>query len=234
MAFSEELKLKVNEYINKHHPNEEWWRQYFDTPFVADTDLANRLVQEMMAIRSIYQLLEGLRVENKLLRAQAKIQIITYASVYEAVLHCVIFQTGLKDTSHVKNLLSQDKYVKRSLPEPYKNIVHCEENIYTMAKVEGRRDERYIKFEEILSVAKTLELIDDSLHNNLLELYNLRNAIHLQAEIKKGVVYELEISQKAHKLLKPFKRQIIEGLKRHKIVDRRYNVRFSRKEIISI
>ena len=131
MAFSEELKLKVNEYINKHHPNEEWWRQYFDTPFVADTDLANRLVQEMMAIRSIYQLLEGLRVENKLLRAQAKIQIITYASVYEAVLHCVIFQTGLKDTSHVKNLLTQDKYVKRSLPEPYKNIVHCEENLRT-------------------------------------------------------------------------------------------------------
>ena len=62
MAFPKELKKGVEEYMNKHHPNQEWWNKYFDNEFVADTDLANRLVQEMMAIRSIYQLLEGLRM----------------------------------------------------------------------------------------------------------------------------------------------------------------------------
>ena len=102
-----------------------------------------------------------------------------------------------------------------------------------MAKVTGIRDERYIKFEEILLVGKTLSLIDQSLYDDLLELYNLRNAIHIHAEIAKGVNYELQISKKAHKLLKPFKSQIIDGLKRQKIVNRKYNVRFSRKELLT-
>ena len=100
-----------------------------------------------------------------------------------------------------------------------------------MAKVSSSRDERYIKFEEILNVAEQLNLIDSGLKADLLELYNFRNAIHLQAEINRNVIYELNTARKGHKLLKPFKQQIIDGLKKHGIVDRRYNVRFSRKEI---
>ena len=167
------------------------------------------------------------------MRAQSKIQIITYASVYEGVLHHVIFKTDLNQTSEVRNLLKYEKWVQRSLPYPNKDLAHNGEDIFTMAKVSSKRDERYIKFEDILNVAKQLDLIDDVLKINLLELYNFRNAIHLQAEINKNVVYELNIAKKAHKLLKPFKLQIIDGLKKHGIVDRKYNVRFSRKEIIT-
>lgn len=232
MAFNSELKKAVEDYINKHHPNQEWWEQYFDSVFVSDPELSNRLVQEMMSIRTVYQLLEGLRAKNELLRAQTKIQIITYASVYEAVLHHIIFKTDLSLKQEVVQLLIKDKYVRRSLPAPHKNLIHCGEEIYTMAKVPDVRDERYIKFEEILLVSKDLKLIDKQLYDDLLELYNLRNAIHLQAEIAKGVDYQLVISKKAHKLLRPFKNQIIDGLKINKIVDRKYNVRFSRKEIV--
>lgn len=232
MAFPEKLKNEVEDYINKHHPNQTWWEQYFDKEFVSDRDLANRLVQEMMAIRTVYQLLEGLRAKNELLRAQTKIQIITYASIYEAILHHIIFKTSLNSTTEVKTILTKDKYVNRSLPKPHQNIKHNGEVIYTMAKVPDTRDERYIKFEEILNVAKKLKLIDQTLHDDLLELYNLRNAIHIHAEIAKGVSYELAISKKAHKLLRRFKLQIIDGLKAKKIVDRKYNVRFTRKETI--
>lgn len=232
MAFPEKLKHEVETYMNKHHPNETWWNQYFDKELVADRELAGRLVQEMMALRTVYQLLEGLRAKNELLRAQTKIQIITYASVYEAVIHQVIFKTDLLNSHTVKKLLSKDKYVNRSLPKPHQNIIHNGEKIYTMAKVPDIKDERYIKFEEILSASKELKLIDESLFDELLELYNLRNAIHIHAEIAKGVTYELQISKKAHKLLKPFKRQIIDGLKQKKIVDRKYNVKFSRKETV--
>lgn len=233
MAFPDQLKIDVENYINKHHPNQALWEQYFDIEFVSDANLASRLVQEMMAVRTVYQLLEGLRAKNELLRAQTKIQIITYASIYEAVLHHVIFKTALKDTQDVIKLLTKEKYVKRSLPSPHNNLTHNGEKILTMAKVTDIRDERYIKFEEILLVGKTLSLIDQSLYDDLLELYNLRNAIHIHAEIAKGVNYELQISKKAHKLLKPFKSQIIDGLKRQKIVNRRYNVRFSRKELLT-
>ncbi|MBP1614202.1 MAG: hypothetical protein H6Q13_1650 [Bacteroidetes bacterium] len=232
MAFPAKLKQEVEEYINKHHPNQKWWEQYFDNAFVNDQELSTRLVQEMMSIRTVYQLLEGLRAKDELLRAQTKIQIITYASIYEAVLHHILFKTDLIKNQEVKKLLTKTKYVKRSLPDPYKNIAHNGEIIYTMAEVPITRDERYIKFEDILSAAKTINLINPDLFDSLLELYNLRNAIHLQAEIAKGVDYQLEISKKAHGLLKPFKRQIIDGLKFHKIVDRKYNVRFSRKEFL--
>jgi hypothetical protein len=232
MAFPEKLKIEVEDYINKHHPSQTWWEQYFDSAFVFDADLASRLVQEMMAIRTVYQLLEGLRAKDELLRAQAKIQIIAYASIYEAILHNVIFKTSLKDKQPVIDLLQIEKYVQRSLPAPHQNLVHNGEKIYTMAKAPKIRDERYIKFEEILSAAQNLDLINHFLNAELLELYNLRNAIHIHAEIAKGVSYELKISKKAHQLLKPFKIQIINGLKKHKIVDRKYNVRFSRKEII--
>lgn len=232
MAFPTELKKEVENYMNKHHPNKAWWEQYFDIQFVSDIDLAERLVKEMMAIRTVYQLLEWLRAKNELLRVQTKIQIITYASIYEAVLHQVIFRTVLNLTPEVKMLLSKEKYVNRSLPQPHKNLVHKGETIYTMAKVASSRDERYIKFEEILLTAKKLNLIDKELYDDLLEIYNLRNAIHIHAEIAKGVNYQLEISKKAHKLLKPFKGQIIDGLKKNKVIDRKYNVRFSRKEVI--
>lgn len=231
MAFPEKLKKEVEEYMNKHHQDKAWWERYFDKELVADLDLASRLVQEMIALRSIYQLLEGLRAKNELLRAQAKIQIITYASVYEAVAHQILFRTDLRNSAEVKKLLIKDKYVRRAMPKPCQNLTHNGEEIFTMAKVPDIRDERYIKFEEILSTAETLGLVDSSLHSDLLELYNLRNAIHIHAEIAKGVKYELEVSKKAHKLLKSFKSQIIKGLKAHKIVDRKYNVRFSRREI---
>lgn len=45
---------------------------------------------------------------------------------------------------------------------------------------------------------------------------------------------EIFLSKKAHKLLKPFKRQLIDGLKLHKLIPRTYNVRFSRKEIVNL
>ena len=234
MAFPVELKKDVENYMNKHHPNQAWWEQYFDIVFINDVELTVRLVQEMMSIRSIYQLLEGLRATNELQRAQCKIQIITYASVYEAVLHHIIFQGPLKDTDEVANLLSYTKFVKRDIPQIEQGYVHFNEKIYTMAALPAKKQERYIKFEDILSTAKELELINDKLYTDLLELYKLRNAIHICAEISRGIQYELNISKKAHSLLKPFKRQIIDGLKKRKIVNRTYNVRFSRKEIAEI
>ena len=63
MAFPDQLKIDVENYINKHHPNQALWEQYFDIEFVSDANLASRLVQEMMAVRTIYQLLEGLRAK---------------------------------------------------------------------------------------------------------------------------------------------------------------------------
>lgn len=233
MAFPTELKKEINEYINKHHPNKDWWINYFDIVLWNDPALAERLVKEMMSIRTVYQLLEGLRAKDELLRAQSKFQILTYASIYEAVLHHIIFETALNETIIVKNLLICQKYIKRSLPSPHKNIKHNGEDILTVASVEKTRDKRYIKFEEILNASKELGLIDDNLFSDILEIYNLRNAIHIHAEIIKGVDYQLEISKKAHQLLKPFKRQIVDGLKKHKIIDRQYNVRFTRKEIIN-
>ncbi len=75
----------------------------------------------------------------------------------------------MNQTSEVSNLLKYKKWVQRSLPSPNKDITHNGEDIFTMAKVSSRRDERYIKFEEILNAAEQLKLIDSGLKTDLLE-----------------------------------------------------------------
>ena len=46
----------------------------------------------------------------------------------------------------------------------------------------------------------------------LIELYSYRNGIHIMAEQRKGISYELELSKKAYRRMKPFIDQIKDKL----------------------
>lgn len=49
--------------------------------------------------------------------------------------------------------------------------------------------------------------------SELIEIYGNRNGIHLVAEQRKGINYELELSKKAYKRMQPFIEQIKQKLK---------------------
>ena len=65
-----------------------------------------------------------------------------------------------------------------------------------------------IRFEDKIDASIKLNLINRSLGEELKDIYRLRNAIHLHAEIKKGIEYEMEMSTIAYRRMKIFKEQI--------------------------
>ena len=89
MSFPPDVKAAVEEYARAHLPPDSWYTQFFD--FVADADLARRLAEEFKAARTVYKLFRGLDAVDWMQRAEVRIQVLQYASIYEAVLHHILF-----------------------------------------------------------------------------------------------------------------------------------------------
>ncbi len=77
--------------------------------------------------------------------------------------------------------------------------------------VEG--DITKVRFDEKVKVAEALKLITPSLARDLVDLFSPRNSIHLHAEIRKGLAYELDLSRRAYRRIKPFRSTLVARLK---------------------
>jgi hypothetical protein len=84
-----ESNKDISRNIHKHLPDENWFDDFFD--YIQDRPLSNRIAEEFKAIRYIYKFLEGIQADEWLKNAQISIQIIYYASIYEAKIHYVLF-----------------------------------------------------------------------------------------------------------------------------------------------
>lgn len=51
-------------------------------------------------------------------------------------------------------------------------------------------------------------IIEDWLKEELIEFYEARNSIHIHAEIRKSLNYELDLSRRSYMRLQPFKEQV--------------------------
>lgn len=69
------------------------------------------------------------------------------------------------------------------------------------------------EFKGIRFAYKLYEGIEIDLTSELIEIYGYRNAIHLVAEQRKGIEYELELSKRAYRRMSPFINQIKSKLK---------------------
>lgn len=212
MPFTTETKNEIECYINKHLPDEDWFDDFFD--YIKDKPLANRLAEEFKAIRYIYKFLEGIQADEWLKNAQVRIQIIYYASIYEAIIHYVLFD--LFPTNPLVTKLYETKVYKRiSVSKELDNLTHLGKKIYTTFDDIAHKDIRQIRFEHKADVAYSLGLIEEKLRDELKEIYSLRNAIHLHAEIEKGINYEMEMSLMAYRRMQVFKQQMTKGLTEH-------------------
>ncbi|MDQ0802189.1 hypothetical protein [Arthrobacter sp. SLBN-112] len=99
MVFSNDVKTAIEEYVNVHIGDESWHADYFS--FVSDSTLAARLGEEFNSARYIYKMLEGVGANDWLQRAQIRIQVLQYASIYEAVLHHILFEDLATDPAVV-------------------------------------------------------------------------------------------------------------------------------------
>jgi hypothetical protein len=79
----------------------------------------------------------------------------------------------------------------------------------------GRTDESKVRFDKKAECAEALGLIEGWLKDELVEFYEARNAIHIHAEIRKSLDYQLDLSKRAYLRMQPFKDQLVAGMAKY-------------------
>lgn len=214
MSLDQPIKENIYRYVQAHLPEDEWYLNYFD--FVTDADLRERLAEEFKAARAIYKVFRGLDAEDWWLRAQVRIQILQYASIYEAVIHHVLFDR-LGEEEAVRDLLEHPRLVRISIPKSKqaaleKALDHDNKLIIPTYRGTGRTDVNKVRFDDKASCAADIGLIKQELRRELIALYEARNAIHIHAELRKSLNYELEMARTAYLRLAPFRSQLVDSM----------------------
>jgi hypothetical protein len=212
LAFEKTVRDSVDEYVRKHIAGEAWHAAYFD--FINDRELASRLSDEFLSTRYIYKLLEGLEADGWLLRAQIRLQVLSYASIYEAVLHHLLFSTLRSD----ERVISLTEFpMKKVISIPAQNLAalkmhlsHDGKEIIPTYIGVGKTDDTKVRFDRKAECACEIGIIDEWLRDELIEFYEARNSIHIHAEIRKSLNYVLDLSRRSYLRLQPFRDQIIQ------------------------
>ncbi|WEJ32840.1 hypothetical protein [Devosia sp. SD17-2] len=210
MAFDASTREAVHDYASGHIKDEAWHTDYFE--FLTDRKLAKRLGEEFISARYVYKLLEGLEAKDWLLRAQIRIQVMSYASIYEAALHSILF-TDLAEEPAVVALTEFPTKKEISIPRASlsvleKHLEHEGRKIIPTYEGVGRTDETKVRFDRKAECACSLGLVETWLRDELIEFYEARNAIHIHAEIRKSLTYEIDLAKRAYWRMQPFREQI--------------------------
>ena len=219
VPLSSEIQRAVYEYCNSHLADETWYSREFD--FLPDLVLRNRLITEFRAIRFAYKLYEGIEAKDENLMFEVRNQILSYATIYEAVVHYLLFNM-YSDTPEFSEMETHTIPIRFNIPREKlailsKALQHDSKMIVPCYLGARKKDINNIRFDAKCRTAETLGLIhtyrDDSGNNidlvsELIEIYSYRNGIHIMAEQRKGIQYELELSKKAYWRMSPFIDQI--------------------------
>jgi len=214
VAFTDETKKAIEKYIDGHLADWEWHKERFD--FITDDVLRCRLADEFMSTRYVYKLLEGLSADSWLLRAQIRLQVLSYASIYEAVIHHILFDC-LASNSEVLSLTEYKMKKAIAIPEAKmatlkSALEHDGKVIIPTYEGIGKTDITKVRFDKKAECAHKLGLIEKWLKDEIIEFYEARNAIHIHAEIRKSLAYQLDLSKRAYRRMEPFIDQIRNNL----------------------
>ena len=224
MPLPNDIKDAVYQYCNNHLADETWYNEEFE--FIEDYALRKRLIEEFKGIRFAYKLYEGIGAIDENLIFEIRHQIFSYATIYEAVIHSVLY-TYYKSTPEFHELQYHFAPAKIDIPRANlaalkKALTHNGEEILTYHMQERKKDDTQIRFDDKCKAAERLGLLHKFISNEgntidltseIIEIYGYRNAIHLVAEQRKGIEYELELSKRAYRRMRPFIDQIKEKLK---------------------
>ena len=240
MPFRRDIQEYIQDYCIKHLPNENWIDNEFG--FIKDEILRQRIETEYKNARYLYKIFEGLNVEGEMLLAEVRLQILMYASIYETILHYILFDEYYKENKDVKDLLIQKTLKPYDIPQKSlmkisNELNHDQKDIIPCFKTTVKRDITKIRFEEKCLVAKKIGILGDikldmekideqtgmrinsiNLCEDLIKIYELINAIHIHAELKKEIEYHLYMSKLAYKRMRPFIDQVKRKLKQDNMI----------------
>lgn len=222
MPFSDETKKEIEAYCQNHLPKKEWYENEFS--FIKDKELKERLVQEFRAVRFAYKLYEGINAKDENYIFEVRNQILAYASIYEAIIENVL-DTYYCDTLEYDDLMYHEIPIRISIPPDKLNklsneLAHDGKEIVPFYYKRKKKEKPQVRFDDKCRTAERLGLIHSfladkeemKLPDEIIEIYSYRNGIHLIAEQRKGISYEIELSKKAYRRMRPFIDQIKEQL----------------------
>lgn len=223
MPLSDKTKDEVYAYCNNHLAEESWYKTEFE--FIEDDNLRNRLVEEFKSIRFAYKLYEGIGAKGENLVFEIRHQIFAYATIYEAVIHYILY-SYYSNTQEFHDLRYHQTLARVCIPTEKLNrlqneLMHDGKTIIPMYTKERKKDDSQIRFDDKCRTAEKLGLIHSfineagetvDLPTEIIEIYSYRNAIHLVAEQRKGIHYELDLSKRAYRRMRPFIDQIKDRL----------------------
>ncbi|QDQ03510.1 hypothetical protein FOH38_22775 [Lysinibacillus fusiformis] len=196
------MQEEIRKYTYSHLPNESWYETNF-YPFIEDIEMRERLKTEFINARVIYKIFEGLQAKDELLLAQIKTQVIMYVSIQEAVINYVLFELN-SSSDEVRKLLCYEKLIPIDIPKYKKEqlekiLVHAEKEILTYYKDIKHLDKTKIRYEHKVNACFNLGLITEKLKDELIQLYEYRNTVHLEAELRKKFTYDLNMGELAYR-----------------------------------
>lgn len=223
MAFSAELKREIEIYCNNHLATSAWYENEFS--FIKNEDLKKRIIAEFKAIRFAYKLYEGIEATEENLIFEVRNQILAYASIYEAVIEYVL-TSYYSETEEFEDLMHHVVPVRISIPEEKQSVLqrelsHDGKIIVPFHYAKKKKEKPQVRFDDKCRTAELLGLIhrfvndegvEIDLPSEIIEIYSYRNGIHIIAEQRKGISYELDLSKRAYRRMRPFVDQIKEKL----------------------
>ena len=90
-----------------------------------------------------------------------------------------------------------------------KHLVHDGKEIIPTYDGIGKSSDSKVRFDRKANCAYELGIIEERMKDDLIEFYEARNSIHIHAEIRNSLEYELALSMNSYRRLQPFKEQII-------------------------
>ena len=171
------------------------------------------------------KLYEGIEASDENLMFEVRNQILAYASIYEAVIENVL-NTYYSNTDEFDSLIHHTIPIKVSIPQNKQNILqdilsHDGKEIVPFYYARKEKEKPQIRFDDKCRTAEKIGLIhkffntdgeEVDLPSEIIEIYSYRNGIHIIAEKRKGINYELELSRKAYRRMRPFIDQLKERL----------------------
>jgi hypothetical protein len=205
MPFEKDLADQVNAYARSDLGGDLSWHVDQFSFLGDDTDLQKRVGEEFFSARYIYKILEGIRLQERwAVSAQARLQVLQYASIYEACLHHILFRR-LKDSVEVQRLGIYETLKRYDIPEDKRRLVqHDNRDIVPAFMTEARAAESKIRFDDKVDAAVNLGIIQAGLAGDLKKIYEARNSIHLHAELKKRLEWDIEFGRLAYYRMEPF------------------------------
>lgn len=216
-------KNAIYNYCNNHLADEAWYEERFE--FIQDEYLRKRLVEEFKGTRFAYKIYEGIEAKDENLIFEVRHQILSYATIYEAVLHYVLYNY-YNQTQEFNDLLYHYAPARVSIPAQQLNKInalleHNGESIIPYHLQRRKKQDPEVRFEDKCRTAEQLGIIhkfinedgkEVDLPSEVIEIFGYRNGIHLIAEQRKGITYELNLSKLAYRRMQPFINQIKERL----------------------